>query len=279
MPVEPEPSAYTVAYSSKESGDPEIYLTDGEAKSKIQITNHPGNDGYAAWSPDGRRIASYAYHDGRKTWSIHTMNIDGSNRKRLTNAKNKWDSSPAWSLDGKKIAFARSYKDKDGVWIEEIWIMNSDGSGQTQIKPLNGGGPYFAQNGKLLFHSKTPQSEICIADIDGSNLVKLTNNNAEDWHPEISPDGGQVAFMSDRDGNHEIYTMNIDGSNQRRLTFNEVRDSTPTWSPDGSKIMYTSRDAEEEAHIYIMNKDGSSARKFISNASGQAWLKIRAFQE
>ncbi|WP_299217422.1 DUF5050 domain-containing protein [uncultured Aquimarina sp.] len=270
-----ELTSYTIGYSSKESGDGEIYLTDIEATSKIRVTNRPGNDGYIAWSPDGERIASYAYHDGRKTWSIHTMNIDGTNRKRLTHAKNKWDSSPTWSRDGKKIAFARGYKGTEGVWQEEIWIMNSDGSEQAQVKPLNGGGPYFTVNGRILFHSKTNSSEICLANIDGSNIIQLTNNNAEDWHPEVSPDGKQIAFMSNRDGNHEIYVMSIDGSNQKRLTFNDVRDSIPTWSPDGFQIMYTSHDVDGNAHIYIMNKDGSSVKKIINNASGAVWLKIR----
>jgi len=268
-----KPAIYTVAYSSKVSGNGEIYLTDSSAKSKLKITDYPGNDGYAAWSPNGEHIASYAYHDGRKTWSIHTMNSDGSKRKRLTHAKNKWDSSPTWSPDGKKIAFARAYNDTSGVWQEEIWIMNFDGTGQTQIKSLNGGGPYFTPDGRILFHSKTQSSEICIANVDGSNIIRLTNNNAEDWHPEISSDGSEIAFMSNRDGNHEIYIMNVDGSNQTRLTTNNVRDSTPTWSPDGSQIMYSSNDTNQEPHIYIMNKDGSSKKKIISNAGGQAWLK------
>lgn len=271
----PKPKPHTIAYSSKESGDVEIYLTDAEAKSKVKITNHPGTDGYAAWSPDGKRIASYAYHDGRKTWSIHTMNNDGTNRKRLTHAKNKWDSSPAWSPDGHKIAFSRSYTNEKGIWTEELWIMNSDGSGQTLITPLNGGGPYFTQEGKIVFHSQTNTSEICIANIDGSNLIKLTNNTTEDWHPEVSPDGKQIVFMSNRDGNHEIYVMNIDGSNQERLTFNDVRDSTPSWSPDGTQIIFTSHDIHENSHVYRMNKDGSSLKKLIDNAGGQAWLKIR----
>lgn len=267
---------YTIAYSSKETGDLEIYLTDSKAQSKVRITNRPGNDGYIAWSPDGKRIASYAYHDGRKTWSIHTMNSDGTNMKRLTHAKNKWDSSPAWSPNGKKIVFSRSYKNEKGIWTEEIWIMNSDGSEQTQLKLLNGGGPYFTQDGSIVFHSQTNTSEICIADIDGTNMIKLTHNTAEDWHPEVSPDGKQIAFMSNRDGNHEIYVMDIDGSNQKRLTFNDVRDSIPSWSPDGSQILFTSHDIDGNAHIYIMNTDGSSIKKFINNASSPAWLKIRS---
>ena len=153
--------------------------------------------------------------------------------------------------------------------------MNSDGSGLTQIKPLQGGGPYFTPFGRILFHSKTQFSEICIADMDGSNIMKLTNNTAEDWHPEISSDGKQIAFMSDRDGNREIYIMNSDGSNQKRLTFNAADEFWyPSWSPDGSKIIFSSYDENEEKHIYMMNKDGSSVKKIIANGSQPSWLKI-----
>jgi len=273
---EAKSNSYTIAYSSNESGHREIYLTDIEGTSKIKITNFAGGNGYSAWSPYGKRIAFYAKYDGRKTWSIHTMNSDGTNRKRLTHAKNKWDYGPAWSPDGKKIAFAREYKDTDKISQTEIWIMNSDGSEQTQIKTLSGGTPDFTPDGKIVFNSefKDKKSEISIADIDGNNIIQLTDNEAEEWHPEVSPDGKQIAFMSDRDGNHEIYVMNIDGSNQKRLTFNNVRDSTPSWSPDGSQIIFTSRDKDGEKHVYIMSKGGSSVRKIISNGNSAAWLKI-----
>ena len=248
-------SFYEIAYSSKETGDAEIYLTDDKAKSKTRITNRSGRDGYIAWSPDGKRIASYGYYDGGNTWSIHTMNNDGTNLKRLTHAKNKWDSSPAWSPDGKKIAFSRGYQGSGEDWITELWIMDADGSRQTQIKALHGGGPYFTQEGKLVFHSAFNASteEICIANVDGSNITKLTNNNATDLHPEVSADGKQIVFMSNRDGNFEIYVMNI----------------------DGSKILFQSEDKHGEKHVYIMNNDGSSVEKFIDNAFGAVWLKIR----
>ena len=274
-----ESTSYTIAYSSKESGDGEIYLTDEEGRLKLKITDHPGNDGYTAWSPDGKRIASYAYHDGGNTWSIHTMNSDGTNRKRLTHAKNKWDSAPAWSPDGKMIAFARGYSNAEGVWHYEIWIMNSDGSGQTQIKPLNGGGPCFTPEGRIVFHSEhnDKNNEISIADIDGNNITQLTNNEAKELHPEVSPDGKQIVFMSDRDGNFEIYTMNTDGSNQKRLTNNDVDDWNPSWSPDASQLLYSSQKENEYPNIYMIDKNGSSLRKFITNGSGPAWLKLKKY--
>ena len=202
------------------------------------------------------------------------MDIDGSNRKRLTHSKNKWDSAPAWSPDGKKIAFSREYKDSEGIWQAEIWIMNSDGSEQTQIKSLKGSGPYFTPDGRIVFSSefKDKKSELSIADIDGNNIIQLTDNEANEWHPDVSPNGKQIAFMSDRDGNYEIYVMNIDGSNQKRLTNNNVDDWYPSWSPDGSKIIFSLyNDYEEDRHIYIMNKDGTSLKKLIQ--SGYAVFK------
>lgn len=266
-----EPTSYTIAYHSKETGNVEIYVRDIDGKSSIKSTNEKG--GYLAWSPDGKHFAFYHKYDEEKTWSIHSMNSDGTDRKRLTHAKNKWDNSPAWSPDGKKIVFSRAYKDSDNNWHKELWIMNSDGSELSQIKSLKGGGPYFAPDGRIVFHSENKKSWISIADIDGNNLIRLTHNEAEEQHPEVSPDGKQIAFMSDRDGNHEIYVMDIDGSNQKRLTNNDFDDWYPSWSPDGSQLIFSSL-RDEEKSIYIMNKDGSSVKKIISNATSPAWLKI-----
>ncbi len=263
---------YTIAYGPI-TGNVEIYSGDMVKAPTIERTN--GKGGYLAWSPDGKQFAFYAKYDERKTWSIHTMNVDGTNRKRLTHAKNKWDSAPDWSPDGSKIVFAREYKDSGGDWQYEIWIMNRDGSDQTQIKPLVGSNPYFTSDGRIVFSSeyKDKNSEISIADVDGSNISHLTDNDAKEWHPDVSPDGTQIAFMSDRDGNFEIYVMNIDGSDQRRLTDNAVDDWYPSWSPDGSKIIFSSvRDYENKKDIYVMDKDGSSLKKIIPN-SGYAVFK------
>jgi len=269
---EAKSNTYKIAYTAKETGHVEIYQGHINGKSTIKSTNEKG--GYIALSPDGKHFAFYAKYDERKTWSIHTMNSDGSNRKRLTDEKNKWDNSPTWSPDGRKIAFSREYKDTDKVWQQEIWIMNSDGSELTQIKSLKGGGPYFTPEGRIVFHSEyqDKKSEISIADIDGNNIIQLTDNDAEEWHPEVSPDGKHIAFMSDRDGSFEIYVMNIDGSNQKRLTNNDVGDWYPSWSPDGSQLIFSSK-TDGIKSIYMMNKDGSSVKQIIKNGAQAEWVK------
>src|SRR5439155_972080 len=76
--------------------------------------------------------------------------------------------------------------------------------------------------------------------------------------------GGQIAFMSLRDGNWEIYVMNADGSGARNLTSGPGYDARPAWSPDGAKIAFeTNRDGNRE--IYVMNADGSGAHNLTNN--------------
>ena len=190
--------------------------------------------------------------------------------RRLTNVKNVWDSAPAWSPDGETIAFAREYKNVNGDWQEEVWLMSADGTNQRQIKALEGRAPEFMQDGRLLFQSKASPSQISIANIDGSNVIQLTNDDTNNMSPKVSPDGSQIAYLSNRDGNQEVYIMDLDGSNQKRLTFNRVEEWDPAWSADGSKVFFSSQNVHGFYDIYKVNKDGSSIQKILNNGSQSA---------
>ena len=75
---------------------------------------------------------------------------------------------------------------------------------------------------------------------------------------------GEIAFVSNRDGNEEIYIMNKDGSGQTNITNNPSDDDLPVWSPDGSHLAFVS-DRTGELDIYVMNADGSGLKDITSN--------------
>lgn len=98
--------------------------------------------------------------------------------------------------------------------------------------------------------------QVWVMGADGSLPTALTTDAGENTSPVWAPEGRRLAFVSDRDGNKEIYLINIDGSGLRNLTNDPADDWTPAWSPDGTEIAFSSmRDGNWE--IYIMWSDGS----------------------
>ncbi len=116
---------------------------------------------------------------------------------------------------------------------------------------------------------------IYVINADGSGLRRLTDESSRNSVPAWSPDGQQIAFASDRDGNFEVYVMNADGSNQTRLTNNPAVDANPSWSPDGQQIALVS-DRDGNFEVYVMNADGSNQTRLTNNPAddgsrGLAW--------
>ena len=104
-----------------------------------------------------------------------------------------------------------------------------------------------------------------VVNADGSGLRTLTriagvNGARASW----SPDGRRIVFVSDLDGNLEIYVINADGSRLRNLTRHPGHDSDPAWAPDGRKIAFATK-REGNFEIYVMNADGSGQRNLTRN--------------
>lgn len=142
----------------------------------------------------------------------------------------------------------------------EIYVVNQDGSGQTNLtnNAATDTDPAYSQDGtKIAFASdRDGNYEIYTMNADGSGVSRLTFDAATDNAPSYSPDGSKIAFTSTRDGNSEIYTMNSDGSNQTRRTSTSLADRTPSYSPDGNKIIYF--EGNVVGNLFTMNADGSN---------------------
>ncbi|WP_273565840.1 TolB family protein [Maribacter halichondriae] len=116
---------------------------------------------------------------------------------------------------------------------------------------------------RILFVSdKDGDDEIYSMDIDGNNVIQLTNNEDKDFLPGVSPDGREIIFTSQRDRKEELYKMNIDGSNQVRLTNNDRLNNEADWSPDGKKVAFLSQPKQHTPPcLFIMNPDGTGRTK------------------
>ncbi|HEV2800058.1 MAG TPA: thrombospondin type 3 repeat-containing protein [Pyrinomonadaceae bacterium] len=99
-------------------------------------------------------------------------------------------------------------------------------------------------------------NEIYGMKADGTGVIRLTNNAADERDPTLSPDGSKIVFTSNRSGSYEIYSMNVGGTSLTRLTNHEAIDEHPSVSVKGGKIVFASN-RSGDFEIYSMNFDGT----------------------
>ena len=136
---------------------------------------------------------------------------------------------------------------------------------------------FSGDNGRIAFQSRRHGNwEVYTMAADGSDVVRLTNNAADDERPGFSPDGAKIVFGSRRGGNADIYLMNADGSGLTRLTTHAADDYTPQWSADGTKILFRST-RTGNGEVFVMNVDGSGQTNLTNNPandSGPVWSPL-----
>lgn len=194
------------------------------------------------------KIVFCSNRDGN--WELYMMDYDGYNQTRLTFNK-VTDYMPAWSADGRKIAYTSYVGDKAILYLLEVY----EGKRHEIYSRGTSFAPNFSPDGKkLVFCSQEDggNTEIYVATSDGENVRRLTFNKSIDTAPCWSPTSRQIAFTSDRGGTPQIYIMDAEGSNVTRVSFGGTYHDAPAWSSQGDNIAYVSR-VDQIFDLYLLN--------------------------
>lgn len=231
------PDGLKIAFYSFRDGNNEIYTMHADGTNVQRITNNSASDILPAWSSDGTKIFFQTGRTGND--EIYQMNTDGTNLVNLTNYVANSDRDPEVGGSGKVV-----FRKRTGS--ADIYIMDADGSNAATVSgPLCGltpgctsddeASPTLSPDGTLIAfggqgHFATFQ--IYKVAVGSTTFTRLTTSaTAVQDQPTFTPDGLFLYYISNADGDNEIYRMDINGGNVTKITNNATNDISPAVEP------------------------------------------------
>jgi eukaryotic-like serine/threonine-protein kinase len=237
---------------------------------------------YPRWSPDGRWIA-FQKGDGLR-YDIFVLPIAGGEPRKLTNERNIIRGL-AWLPDSSGIVYSSS----GGSTIPylppmTLWEVKLNGDDPRQISPAEAWyeEPDVHSSGLLSAAMMRMHFDLWRFPFDRGpaenvrRATQITRQTGEVSTPTSSPDGHEIAFLSDSGGHSNLWVSSVQNGALRQITFEDepaVSVGVPMWSPDGSSIAFVSSKGRIgfDFGIWLINPDGTNQRNIAKQGLGVAW--------
>lgn len=233
-------------------------------------------------SPDGKQLALIIEHDNRECLRVLSF-ADPENSQTTLATDADWIGG--WSPDGKKIIYGGGDRGQRTNFIldlatkqarpitlpltEIVWDWSPD---EKEVLTISDSQP-----------ERNQPRQIRRANLDGTELVRLTDGVTDGICPRFSPDGRKVLFSSTRTRWAQIFVMDRDGKNVLQLTSNKDRSANGAcWSPNGKEVLCrlwkvspldeNGNGSISDAHLILMNAEGTEPKEFLPPLGNLAWF-------
>jgi TolB protein len=220
---------------------------------------NPDSDIEPTLSPSGQQIAFHRLETASEP-GIYLMNVDGADVHRVVDIPGHALQSPAWSPDGKKLAFIELTNPDAQFPVWALYIVKVDGTGLQKLTTTLGDRPAWSPDGKKIAFARSSAAGIWTLTLATKALKQLTTGTDTDaaW----SPDGTRIAFERQDDSNpanvvHHIFEATSGGLLVVQETTATLDDSSPVWSPDSTEILFSRLNTNAKADLELLKSNGT----------------------
>ena len=290
-----------IVFSSLRPGNWDIFYFAQPGTSPKRLTDHPGLDYEAVFSPDGRWVVFTSERHGHP--DLYIIDLENNTEPRLLIDNNAMEDQAVISPDGRTIAFVSTESGNADIYSMPFEPEKTRGMDKAVNLTRHPGGdfrPAFSPDGRRIAFStdrdtevyghpglsfmRQREGEIYVMDADGTNTKRLTDVRSWDGSPEWSGDGKSIYFYSGRprelpgppkshilgqEGGFRIWAMDSDGSHQRAVTPVGVEALAPALTHDG-RIAYQTRRSFIGWYLQSTRLDGTDPR-LESDEAGEYW--------
>ncbi|MEV0646631.1 hypothetical protein AB0I28_15340 [Phytomonospora sp. NPDC050363] len=258
-------------HAAADFGSPaKLYSMDSDGTGSVQLTTGSSEEVFPVASADGSKLAFLSNAGG--TYQIWTSDADGSNLFQVTNISPRPgfnDNILSWSPSGTQIAFNDD--------SNNVRVVNADGTGLTAPLASGRSGVFSPDGTKIAYTVFSSQSDLWVMNADGTGQTQLTNGSGGFglYTPDWSPDGTKLVARSFEGGGFSVRTINADGTGSVNLLGGtSFGINFPQWSPDGDKIVYTdggnvismNADGTSPSTVYTFTGFGSATDWAVDDA-------------